>query len=113
VSRHPVLTRTLRVVRAAQLAMLVLFVAYLVSVQINAVAYLAGRHSPVIRGAVPPVGLHSAAAATADIIAGLVFEAIAALILFIVAALFRSVIQEHKIHRSRARAHSIGAVNRR
>jgi len=42
VSRHPVPTWTLRVLRAAQLAMLLAFVAYFVSVQVNAAAYLAG-----------------------------------------------------------------------
>jgi len=38
-----VMTETLRVLRATQLAMLLLFFAYFVSVQVNAVAYLAGR----------------------------------------------------------------------
>jgi hypothetical protein len=80
VSRHPVLTWTLRALRAAQLAMLLLFAAYFVSVQLNAAAYLAGRNRPVVRGAVPPVALGSTAAAVADIIAGLAFEAVAALI---------------------------------
>jgi hypothetical protein len=96
VSRHPVLTQTLRALRAAQLAMLLLFVAYFVSVQINAVAYLAGRNRPVVGGAVPPVALGSIAAAVADIIAGLLFEAVAALILLIAAALLRAVIQDRK-----------------
>jgi hypothetical protein len=76
--------------------MLLLFVAYFVSVQINASAYLAGRNRPVVRGAVPPVALGSSAAAAADIIAGLVVEAVAALILFIVAASLRALIRERK-----------------
>jgi hypothetical protein len=76
--------------------MLLLFVAYFVSVQINAAAYLAGRNRPVVGGTVPPAALHSTAAAVTDIIAGLVFEAVAALILFIAAALLRAAIQERK-----------------
>jgi hypothetical protein len=96
VSRHPVLTWTLRALRAAQLAMLLLFTAYFVSVQINATAYLAGRNRPVVRGTVPPVALGSIAAAVADITAGLIFEAVAALILFIATALLRAAIQDRK-----------------
>jgi hypothetical protein len=86
----------LRALRAAQLAMLLLFAAYFVCVQVNAAAYLAGRTRLVVRGAVPPVALGSTAAAVADITAGLVFEAVAALILFIATALFRAAIQDHK-----------------
>ena len=71
-----------------QLAMLLLFVAYFVSVQVNAVAYLAGRKHPLVSGTVPPVPLDSALAATADITAGLIVEAVAAIVVFIVIALF-------------------------
>lgn len=93
-SRHPVLTGTLRVLWAARLVLLLLYVAYFVSVQINAAAYLAGRNHPMVGGAAPPVPLDSDVAAVADIIAGLVFEAIATLVVFIVAALFRAVIRK-------------------
>jgi hypothetical protein len=93
VSRHPVLTWTLWILRAARLVMLLLFVAYFVCVQVNAAAYLAGRNRPIVGGTVPPVPLGSDAAAVADIITGLVFEAIAALIVFIVVALFRAAIR--------------------
>jgi hypothetical protein len=93
-ARHPALTWTLRVLRAAQLALLLCFVAYFVSVQVNAVAYLAGKNDPVIRGADPPVHLGSVTAAVADVIAGLVFEAIAVVIVFIVVSLFRGGIRK-------------------
>jgi hypothetical protein len=89
VRRHPILAWTLRVLRAAQLVLLLLFSAYFVCVQINATAYLAGRNHPMVGGTAPPVPLHSDAAAVAGIIAGLVFEAIVAFVIFIVAALFR------------------------
>ena len=95
-SRHPVTAWTLRVLRAAQLAMLLAFVAYFVSVQVNAAAYLAGRDHPVVGGTVPPAALDSTAAAVTDIVAGLAFEAVAAVILFIAAVMLRSVIRERK-----------------
>jgi hypothetical protein len=90
-ARHPVLTWTLG---AAQLAMLLLFAAYFVCVQINAVAYLAGRRHAIIGGTTPPLPLDSAGAAVADIIAGLVCEAIAAIIVFIAIALSSAAIRE-------------------
>lgn len=83
---HPVLTWTMRVLRAGQLAMLLAFTVYFVSVQVNAVAYLAGRHHPVVPGTTPPVPLDSAAAAAADITVGLGFEAIAVLVVCIAIA---------------------------
>jgi hypothetical protein len=92
-SRHPVAAWTLRVLRAAQLALLPCFVAYFVSVQVNAIAYLAGRHRPIVGGTAPPVPLDSNLAAAGDIIAGLAFEAIAALIIFIAVALSCAVIR--------------------
>jgi hypothetical protein len=92
-SRHPVLTWTLRVLRVAQLALLLCFVAYFVSVQVNAIAYLAGRHRPIVGGTAPPVPLDSNSAAAGDIIAGLAFEAIAALIIFVAVALACTVIR--------------------
>jgi len=92
-SRHPVLAWTLRMLRAAQLALLLCFVAYFVSVQVNAIAYLAGRHRPIVGGTAPPAPLDSNLAAAGDIIAGLAFEAIAALIIFIVVALSCAVIR--------------------
>ena len=89
-SRRPVLSWMLRVLWAARLALLLLFTAYFVSVQTNAVAYLAGRNDPIAGGSAPPVPLHSDVAAAADIIAGLAFEALAALIVFIMVALFHT-----------------------
>jgi hypothetical protein len=94
VNRHRVLTWTLRVLWAARLVLLFLFVAYFVFVQINAAAYLTGRNHPIVAGPAPPVPLDSDVAAVADITAGLVFEAIAALVVFIVVALFRAVIRK-------------------
>jgi hypothetical protein len=92
-ARHPALTWTLRVLRAAQLALLLCFVAYFASVQVNAVAYLAGRNGPVVRGADPPLPLTSGLAAVADIMAGLVVEAIAALVVFIAVSVIRGVLR--------------------
>ena len=91
-SRHPVLTWTLRV---AQLALLFCFLAYFVSVQVNAIAYLAGRHRPIVGGTAPPVPLDSNLSAAGDITAGLAFEAIAAVIIFIVVAWSWAVIRRH------------------
>jgi hypothetical protein len=91
-ARHPVLTWMLRVLRAAQLALVLCFVAYFVCVQVNAVAYLAGRHDPVISGTDPPVSLGSDPAAVGDFVIGLVFEAIAALIVFIVVVRLRGAV---------------------
>lgn len=93
-SRHPVLAWARRVLWAARLVLLVLFVTYFVFVQINAAAYLAGRNHPIVGGAAPPLPLDSDVAAVADIIAGLVFEAIAALIVFIAVTLFRAMIRK-------------------
>jgi hypothetical protein len=86
-SRYPVLSWTLRAVRAAQLALLLCFVAYFVCVQVNAVAYLTGSKHPLITGTVPPVPLGSAMAAAADITAGLILEAFTVLVVFIAIAL--------------------------
>ena len=94
-SRHPVLTWTLRVLRVAQLALLLCFAAYFVSVQVNAIAYLAGRHRPIVGGTAPPVPLDSNLSAAGDITAGLAFEAIAAVIIFIVVAWSWAVIRRH------------------
>ncbi len=105
------LTWTLRVLWAARLVLLLLFVTYFVSVQINAVAYLAGRKRPIVGGAAPPVPLGSDMAAIADITAGLAFEAIAALIVFIVVALFHATIRKrYKNHRPHVRAEAASDV---
>jgi hypothetical protein len=101
----------LRAIGVAQLAMLLLFVAYFVSVQINAVAYLAGRHHAVVGGTAPPLPLDSAGAAVADIAAGLVCEAIAALVVCIAAALLQGAIRE-AIGRHRSRAEARAAAPR-
>ena len=69
--------------------LLLCFVTYFVSVQINAAAYLAGTNHPIVGSTAPPVPLDSDMAAVADIIAGLVFDACAVLIVLIVVALFR------------------------
>jgi hypothetical protein len=74
--------------------LMLLFVIYFVSVQVNAIAYLAGRNHPVVGGTTPPVPLNSTAAAIADIIAGLLFEAIAALIVLIVITLLSAAIRQ-------------------
>jgi len=90
---HPILTWALRVLRAAELALLLCFVAYFVSVQVNAIAYLTGRHRPIVVGTAPPVPLDSNLSAAGDITAGPAFEAIAALIFFIVVTWSWSVIR--------------------
>jgi len=103
---HPVLNWTLG---AAQLVMMLIFAAYCVCVQINAVAYLAGRRHAIASGTVPPLPLDSAGAAVTDITIGLACEAIAAIDLFIAVALSSAVIREAiGRHRSRARARDPG-----
>lgn len=75
-SRRVVLT----LLRAAALVTVLLFAAYWVCVQINAIAYLVGKRSAIIRGVMPPVPVRSDAVAAVDIVIGLVYEAIAAVI---------------------------------
>ena len=78
---RPVLT----LFRAAGLVTILLFAVYWVCVQVNAIAYLAGE-SAIIGGTTPPVPVDGDATAAADIVIGLIFEAIAALILSIAVA---------------------------
>jgi hypothetical protein len=75
-SRH----RVLWLFRAAAFVLQLLFGVYFVCVQINAVAYLAGRRGAVISGTTPPVRIDSVAAAVGDMVIGLVFEAVIAVI---------------------------------
>jgi|SRR5579872_1432727 len=82
-SRHPVLW----LLRAAAFVIQLLAVAYFVCVQINAIAYLAGRHAAIISGTTPPVRIDGDAAAVGDIVVGLVFEAVVALIVAIMVAI--------------------------
>jgi hypothetical protein len=82
-SRHPVMW----LLRAAVFVVQLLAVAYFVCVQINAIAYLAGKHGAIISGTAPPVRIDSVAAAAGDIVIGLVFEAVVALIVAIVASI--------------------------
>jgi hypothetical protein len=76
----------LRGFRAAAFAMQFLFVAYFACVQVNAIAYLAGKHGAIIGGAKPPVPIDSVPAAAGDIAIGLIIEAIVALITAIATA---------------------------
>jgi hypothetical protein len=82
-SRHPAMW----LLRAAVFVMQFLGVAYFVCVQINAIAYLAGKRGVVISGTTPPVRIDGVAAAMGDIVIGLVFEAVVALIVAIVVAI--------------------------
>ena len=72
--------------RAAGLVTILLFAVYWVCVQVNAIAYLARKRSAIIGGTTPPVPVDSDAMAAADIVIGLIFEAIAALIVSIAVA---------------------------
>lgn len=81
-NRRPVLI----LCRAAALVAMLLFAAYWVCVQINAIAYLAGERSAIIGGTTPPVPISSDSVAAADIVVGLIFEAIAALIVSVAVA---------------------------
>jgi hypothetical protein len=67
--------------------MALLFCAYFVCVQINAIAYLAGNGRAIISGTAPPVPLHSYVAATADILIALIIEAFTALVTAIAIAM--------------------------
>jgi hypothetical protein len=82
-SRHPVMW----LLRAAVFVIQLLGVAYFVCVQINAIAYLAGKHGALVGGTAPPVRIDSVAAAFGDIVIGLVFEAVVALIVAIVVSI--------------------------
>jgi len=73
--------------RAAVFVIQFLAVAYFVCVQINAIAYLAGKRGPIISGTAPPVRIDGVAAAVGDIVIGLVFEAVVALVVAIVVAI--------------------------
>jgi hypothetical protein len=94
--RRGALGWTLRILRTMQFLLLLVFVAYFVCVQVNAVAYLVGRGKAIIGGVSPPVALHSGIAAVADIAAGLVLEAIAALSVFIALAVIRSAFRNRR-----------------
>ena len=72
---------------AIALVMDVLFFVDFVCVQINAVAYLAGRRGAIISGTTPPIAIHSGAAAAANILIGLIIEAFAALVTAIATAM--------------------------
>jgi hypothetical protein len=91
-----VLGWTLRLLRAIQFVMALVFAAYFVCVQINAVAYLVGRSKAIIGGVAPPVALSSGVAAAGDIAVGLVFEAFAAFFVFIALAVIRSGIRRRR-----------------
>lgn len=82
-SRHPAMW----LLRAVAFVMQLLLVAYFVCVQINAIAYLAGKRGAIISGTTPPVRIDGVAAAVGDIVIGLVFEAVVALIVAIVVAI--------------------------
>jgi hypothetical protein len=66
-----------------QLAAMLIFVAYFVCVQVNAVAFLTGTRRAVIGGTAPPVPLTGTGAAAADCAAGLLIEALSAVDLVI------------------------------
>jgi hypothetical protein len=99
-SRRPALW----LLRAAALAIQLLFVVYFVCVQINAVGYLAGKRSAVISGTTPPVQIDGVAAAVGDIVIGLVFEVVVALISAIMIAIGLTSLRD---------ARRLGAIGRR
>jgi hypothetical protein len=76
----------LTVLRVAALVAVLLFAAYWVCVQINAIAYMVGKRSAIIAGTTPPVPVRSDAIAALDVVIGLIFEAIAAVIVSIAVA---------------------------
>jgi hypothetical protein len=82
-SRHPAMW----LLRAAVFVMQLLVVAYFVCVQINAIAYLVGKRGAIISGTAPPIRIDGVAPAAGDIVIGLVFEAVVALIAAIVVAI--------------------------
>jgi len=67
--------------------MALLFCVYFVCVQINAIGYLAGKGNAIILGMKPPLPIDSDAAATVDIVIGLLFEAFTTLITAIAGAI--------------------------
>jgi hypothetical protein len=81
------LLRIRALLRGAALVMALLFCIYFACVQVNAIAYLAGRGTAIIGGMTPPVPIRSGAAAAADILIGLVIEGFTALVATIAIAM--------------------------
>ena len=75
-----------------QLAVMLIFIAYVVCVQVNAVAFLLGTRHAMVDGTTPPIPLDSVGTAVADFAAGLFIEALGVtdlviMVLFAVAAI--------------------------
>ena len=94
----------------AQLAMMLIFVAYVVCVQVNAVAFLTGTRHAIVGGTAPPIPLDGAGAAVADFAAGLLIEALGIIDLVIVVLFAVAGIREARgRHRPPAPARAPGA----
>ena len=102
-NRSPVVSGLLRLSRAACLVMVLLLVIYFLFVQANAIAYLVGMRNTSFGGASSPVPIHNDPTAIANIVVGLFFEAIAALIFFVVLAMLRQAIRDRHLVRRRER----------
>jgi hypothetical protein len=76
----------LTLLRVASLVVILLFAAYWVCVQINAIAYIVEKRSAIIGGVTPPVPIRTDAIAALDVVIGLIYEAIAAVIVSIAVA---------------------------
>jgi hypothetical protein len=83
--------------------MVLLLVIYFLFVQVNAIAYLVGMRNTGFGGASPPVPIHNDPTAIANIVVGLLFEAIAALIFFVALAMLRQAIRDRHLARRRER----------
>jgi hypothetical protein len=79
-ARHPAVNWVLG---GTQLVTLLCGVAYFVPVQVNAAAFLSGYPHTIIPGSTPPAALDSDGAAIADVLGGLLIEAVAAVVFYI------------------------------
>lgn len=103
VNRSPVVSGLLWLLRATCLVMVLLMVIYFVFVQANAIAYLVGMRNTGFGGASPPVPIRNDPTAIVNIVVGLFFEAIAALIFFVALVMLRQAIRDQLLTRRRRR----------
>jgi hypothetical protein len=89
----PGVMRALDVIR---IVLMLLFIVYLISMQAEAVAYLAGSRNTGFAGATPPIPFDSDVDAVADIIMGLVSEVLFGLILLITSVFTRSWLHDRR-----------------
>lgn len=81
---------------AVRMVLMLVFVAYFVSVQVEAIAYLAGKHRAGSWGSSAPIPIDGVARAIGDILVGLFWEIIFGLIFLIAGVLIHAESQERR-----------------